>query len=180
MVTPVHVYTSGDEGELFLNGRWLGRRTRGTGDYRLRWDDVVYEAGTLKVQTYRKGEPWAADEVRTTGAAAQIGMTADRTSITADGRDRVFITAAIQDGAGLTVPRAANRVTFTIDGPGHIVATDNGDPTSMVAFTSPSREAFNGLALAIVGATRGASGTIRVTATGERLRSATISIAVGR
>ena len=44
-VTPVHVYTSGDEAELFLNGRSLGRKRKGAAEYRLRWDDVVYVLG---------------------------------------------------------------------------------------------------------------------------------------
>src|SRR5207247_2379939 len=46
-VTPVHVYTSGDEAELFLNGKSLGRKTRGAYEYRLRWDEVVYQPGEL-------------------------------------------------------------------------------------------------------------------------------------
>ena len=43
-VTPVHVYTSGDEAELFLNGKSLGRKKKGPFEYRLRWDDVKYAA----------------------------------------------------------------------------------------------------------------------------------------
>ena len=58
-VTPVHVFTSGDEGELFLNGRSLGRRRKGPSDYRLRWDDVVYEPGSLEVIVYKNGARWA-------------------------------------------------------------------------------------------------------------------------
>ena len=42
-VTPVHVYTSGDEAELFLNGQSLGRKKKGEYEYRLRWDDVKYQ-----------------------------------------------------------------------------------------------------------------------------------------
>ena len=34
-ITPVHVYTSGDEAELFLNGKSLGRKKRGQFEYRL-------------------------------------------------------------------------------------------------------------------------------------------------
>jgi len=179
-VTPVHVYTSGDEGELFLNGRSLGRKKRSAGEYRLRWDDVIYEPGTLKVVTYKDGQPWATDEMKTTAAAARVGLTADRTEIRADGADLVFITAAIQDGSGLTVPRSHNRVTFTVSGPGRIVATDNGDPTSFESFVSPSREAFNGLALAIVRATPGETGTIRVAATADGIRAGAVSVRVVR
>src|SRR4029077_11424849 len=52
-VTPVHVYTSGDEAELFLNGKSLGRKKKGQYEYRLRWDSVVYEPGELNVIAYK-------------------------------------------------------------------------------------------------------------------------------
>ena len=60
-VTPVHVFTSGDEAELFLNGKSLGRKKKQDFDYRLRWDDVVYEPGELKVVAYKGGKSWATD-----------------------------------------------------------------------------------------------------------------------
>jgi len=177
-ITPVHVYTSGDEGELFLNGRSLGRKKRGAGEYRLRWDDVVYEPGTLKVVTYKNGQPWATDEMRTAGPAARVTLTADRATIRGDGTDLVFVTATIQDAAGVTAPRAHNRLTFAVTGPARIAATDNGDPTNMEAFTSSSREAFNGLALVIVRGNRGASGIVRVTATGDGLAAGSVDFRV--
>ncbi len=71
-MTPVHVYTSGDEAELFLNGRSLGRKKRGPFDYRLRWNDVVYEPGELKVVAYRNGAKWATDTMKTTGPPAAL------------------------------------------------------------------------------------------------------------
>ena len=58
-VTPVHLYTSGDEAELFLNGKSLGRKKRAPGEYRLRWDDVVYQPGTLHAVAYKDGRRWA-------------------------------------------------------------------------------------------------------------------------
>ena len=66
-VTPVHVYTSGDEAELFLDGKSLGRKKKGPFEYRLRWDDVVYQPGELSVVAYRDGKEWARDRVKTTG-----------------------------------------------------------------------------------------------------------------
>jgi beta-galactosidase len=55
-VTPVHVYTSGDSAELFLNGKSLGLKTKGPYEYRLHWDDVVYQPGELKVVAYKNGK----------------------------------------------------------------------------------------------------------------------------
>lgn len=178
-VTPVHVFTSGDEGELFLNGRSLGRRTKEQHAYRLRWGDVVYEPGTLEVVTYKKGERWATGVVRTAGAPAALEARPDRDAIRADGRDFSFITVRVVDRDGLLAPRADNLIRFTIAGPGEIVATDNGDPTSFVPFQSPERAAFNGLALVIVRAKPGEEGRITVTASSPGLREAVTAITSG-
>ena len=175
-VTPVHVFTSGDEAELFLNGHSLGRKKKGAYEYRLRWDEIVYEPGVVEVVAYKEGREWARDTVRTAGEAAAIALQPDRATIRADGYDLTFITARITDAAGVTAPRATHRLHFTVEGPGEIVATDNGDPTNLEAFPSTAREAFSGLCLVIVRAKPGQPGPIRVTAVGEGLSAATTLI----
>jgi len=87
-------------------------------------------------------------EVHTSGAPAVLELEADRAAIEADGRDLSFVTVRVLDRNGVPVPRANNLIRFTVEGPGEIVATDNGDPTSFVPFPSHEREAFNGLVLA--------------------------------
>ncbi|AHG92057.1 glycoside hydrolase family 2 sugar binding protein [Gemmatirosa kalamazoonensis] len=176
LVTPVHVFTSGDAAELFLNGKSLGRKTKGPYEYRLRWDDVVYEPGTLEVVAYKNGRRWATDRVTTAGAAARLTATPDRPTIRGDGRDLAFVTVRVTDAAGVTAPRASDAIRFTVDGPGEIVATDNGDPTSFEPFPSHTRRAFNGLALVIVRATPGRTGRITVTATADGLRAGAATI----
>ena len=178
-VTPVHVFTSGDEAELFLNGRSLGRRKKGAFEYRLRWDSVTYAPGTLEVVAYREGRRWATDRVRTAGAAARLEATPDRATIRADGRDLAFVTVRVTDAAGVTAPRADHALRFTIDGPGEIVATDNGDPTSFEPFQAPARRAFNGLALVIVRAKPGRRGPITLRAGGDGLRTGSTVITAG-
>jgi beta-galactosidase len=169
-VTPVHVFTSGDEAELFLNGESLGRKKKRDLEYRLRWDDVVYEPGRLEVVAYRNGEKWASASVQTAGDAAKLELQPDRNAIRADGRDLSFVAVKVVDEAGRFVPRAGNEISFTVDGPGEIVATDNGDPTSFIPFPSASRPAFNGRALVIVRAKPNEPGRIVVTATAEGLQ----------
>lgn len=163
-VTPVHVYTSGDEAELFLDGVSLGRKKRGPFEYRLRWNDVVYQPGELKVVAYKDGRPWAEDTVRTAGEAAGLKLEVDRSLLRADGLDLGFVTASVADERGDLVPRAKPVVTFTVEGPADLVATDNGDATSHVTFSSATRPAFNGLVLAIVRPRAGEAGVIRVRA----------------
>ncbi|HKC64093.1 MAG TPA: beta-galactosidase GalB [Pyrinomonadaceae bacterium] len=175
-VTPVHVYTSGDEAELFLNGRSLGRKKKGQFEYRLRWDDVVYEPGELRVVAYKNGKRWAEDVVKTTGAQSRLTLKADRSTINADGQDLSFITVTVADKEGLLVPRSRNRVRFEISGPGEIVAVDNGDPTSLESFQSKERAAFNGLVLVIVRAKAGQPGNIRLKAQADGLSGAEILI----
>ena len=156
-VTPVHVFTSGDEGELFLNNKSLGRKKKGQYEYRLRWDSVIYEPGTLRVVTYKNGKLWAADTVRSADAAARLELKADRNDIKADGKDLSFITLRVTDARGNLTPEwdnnSDNMVTFSITGPGEIVATDNGDAADLVSFASHNRKPFKGLALVIVRAT---------------------------
>jgi beta-galactosidase len=171
-VTPVHVFTSGDEAELFLDGKSLGRKTKGEYEYRLRWDDVIYRPGELKVVAYKAGKEWATDVMRTAGPPAKLLAKADRSRIVADGQDLSFVTVTIVDRDGIPTPQAKNRVRFSIDGPGEIVATDNGDPTSFESFHSRERNAFGGLCLVIVRAKPDQTGTITLKAESEGLEGA--------
>ena len=175
-VTPVHVFTSGDEAELFLNGKSLGRKKKGVYEYRLRWDDVVYQPGTLKVVAYKNGKVWATDEVKTAGEPAKLKLEPDRNTISADGKDLSFVTVTVTDKNGLTSPRADNQIHFDIEGPGEIVATDNGDPTSFEPFQSHDRKAFNGLCLVIVCGKAGQTGKIKIVARADGLSVGTTTI----
>jgi beta-galactosidase len=174
--TPVHVFTSGDEAELFVNGKSQGRKKRAEFEYRLRWDLVTYEPGEVKVVAYKQGKQWAVSSVRTVGGAAKLDLSPDRGRIAADGADLSFVTLRVTDKDGNTVPMAKNQVKFSIEGPGEIVATDNGDPTSFVPFPSTERPAFNGLCLAIVRAKPGQKGTITVRAESPALQGANVTL----
>jgi beta-galactosidase len=178
LVTPVHVYTSGDEAELFLNGKSLGRKKKAQFEYRLRWDDVVYEPGELRVVAYKNGKQWATESAKTAGVASKLLLTPDRSTIANDGSDLSFVTLTVADANGQMVPRSMNPIDFEVSGPGEIVATDNGDPTDMNAFPSKDRKAFNGLALVIVRAKRGQQGEILVIAKSKDLQETKTSILV--
>jgi len=178
-VTPVHVYTSGDEAELFLNGRSMGRKAKVAGqDFRLVWNQIIYQPGELKVVVYKNGKEWATDIVKTTGKASRLNITPDRNQIVSDGIDLAFITIKVQDKDGLTVPRSHPLIKFEIEGPGEIVATDNGDATSFVPFQSHEREAYNGMALVIVKAKKGSSGIFKVKAVAGELQPDEIVIRI--
>lgn len=181
-VTPVYVFTSGDEGELFLNGKSLGRQRKQPGvwdrAYRLRWDDVRYEPGTLEVVVYRNGREWARDTVKTTGVPARLAAHAETETVVSDGADVCYVNVCVQDAGGLVVPNAKTRVRFSVKGPGVIAATDNGDETDFDDFRSPERMSFNGWAQAIVRPRPGASGEIVVRVLSDGLAPAESRISV--
>ncbi len=181
-VTPVYVFTSGDEGELFLNGRSLGRQRKqpGTWDraYRLRWDDVRYEPGVLEAVVYKSDREWARDTAKTTGAPARLVAASETKSLVSDGRDICYVNVSVHDSDGLLVPNAKVPVAFSVEGPGEIVATDNGDETDFADFHCPGRKTFNGWVQAIVRARPGAKGTIMVRASSCGLEPAVAAVEV--
>ncbi len=173
-ITPVHVYTSGDEAELFLNNQSLGRKKKEPYQYRLVWGNVKYTPGELKAVAYRKGAQWASASVRTAGQPAGLALSADRQEIRAGGGDLAFVSVAIVDRNGLMVPAAANLVKFTVSGPGAFVAAGNGDPTDHTSFQSNRYKAFHGRCLAIVRAT--GTGEITLTAESDSLKGARVVV----
>lgn len=175
-ITPVHVFTSGEEAELFLNNKSLGKKKKSQYEYRLRWDSVIYEPGTLRVVTYKNGKTWAADTVKTAGAAAKLQLKADRNVINPNGEDLSFITLRVTDAIGNLAPEADNNITFSITGPGEIVATDNGDAADLVSFASHERKAFKGMGLVIVRSKKGMAGAITVTVVANGLTPASTMI----
>ncbi|MEI6050844.1 MAG: beta-galactosidase GalB [Bacteroidota bacterium] len=179
-VTPVHVYTSGDEAELFLNGKSLGKKKKGQYEYRLKWDDVVYQPGELKVIAYKNGVKWAEDVMRTTEKASILSMSADRPSVRPDGIDLIYITVRIEDKNKLLVHGSSNLVDFSIEGPGRIIATDNGDATGYESFQAKSKKGYNGLCLVIVAAEKGASGSFTVKAKSKGLKEAAVEVNMGK
>ena len=127
---------------------------------RAEWS-VAWASGTLRADCKVGGSVVATDQMRTAGAAARVALSADRTTINADGKDLVFITGDIQDANGAIVPNAENSVTFSVSGPGQLLGVDNGNPIDTSSYKGTSRKAFSGKVLAIVRST-GTSGNIVV------------------
>ena len=174
--TPIHVYTSGDEAELFLNGQSLGRKKKGQREYRLRWDDVKYAPGELKAVAYKNGKPWAEAVRRTVGPAAALKLEVDRSEIRADGSDLSFVTVKVVDARGDVVPDASQLVKFAVSGPGEIAGVDNGDAASLLPLQASEMKAFSGQCLAILRSGAGQGGQIELTATAEGLPAVTTKI----
>ena len=177
-VTPVYVYTSYPEAELFVNGKSQGRKTFDKSSrldrYRLRWRDVVYEPGELKVVAYGKdGKAAATKVVRTAGAPHRLVLTPDRTRLEG-ARDLAFVTVDIVDRDGNLCPHAANRVNFRVSGAGRFHSACNGDATDLDTLSQPTMKAFNGRLVAVIAADAVQAGEIVLTAAAEGVGNATV------
>jgi beta-galactosidase len=171
---PVWAYTNCDSVELFLNGASLGTRAfQPDGPLHLEWL-VPFEPGTLRAEARRGGAVAAAAQVQTAGPPARLSLAADREAILADGEDLAFVAVQVLDARGVPVPDASDPVTFSIAGPGRIVAVDNGNAPSTESFRGSVREAFSGKCLAIVQAT--GPGPIQLTAEASGLLAGTAAI----
>lgn len=176
-ITPVHVYTSGTEAELFVNGKSQGRKVKKSGeDFRLVWDSVKYEPGAVKAVSYKNGKKWSEATIRTTGKATNLALSANCKEIQADGSELIFVTVAVQDKNKQTVPRSNPLIKFTVEGAGEIVSTDNGNAIDFTSFLSHERNAYNGLALVIVKAKKNEKGNIVIKAESQGLKAGVVEV----
>jgi beta-galactosidase len=153
---PVFVYTNGNEAELFLNGKSLGRRKKIPDSenvferYRLMWPDVKYEPGELKAVAYKKGEVIGEAVVRTASEPYKLKLTPERESVKAGGEELAYILVEALDKEGNLCPLAGNPVTFSVEGNAKIEAVGNGDQHSLEPFQADSRKLFYGKAMLIL------------------------------
>ena len=172
----VWAYTNGDEVELFLNGASQGVRRKQGSVSHVMWR-LAYRPGVLRAVARKNGKLMLTQEVRTTGPAARVVLTPDRSTIRADGSDLSFVTVTVADANGLSVPNAEPLVRVHIDGDATIAGVDNGDETDHEHFQRDSVRLFAGKALVIVRSGRKA-GRVSLTATSGGLQVARVSIMV--
>lgn len=156
--------------------------------YRMRWMDVKYEPGEIKVVAYDQNGNHAAEQIiKTAGKPHHIVLHADRTSINAtptktgqgpqDSPDLSFVTVEIVDKDGNLCPDADNQLTFSVKGAAKFNSACNGDATSIEVFTEPTMKAFHGKLITVIEAGT-QTGEALLTVKGTGLKPANISISV--
>jgi beta-galactosidase len=144
--------------------------------YRLRWNDVAYEPGELKVVAYKDGTSIGEAVMRTAGAPAAIRLTPDRKELAATGEDLCYILVEAYDSKGTLCPLADNLVRFKVDGPAEIVGVGNGNPMSLEPFQADYRKLFYGKAMLILRTKEGQRGTVHVIAESDGLTSSKATV----
>ena len=208
-VTPVYCYTDYPEAELFVNGKSQGRirkqadaatvsgqtaykQANRLDRYRLRWNDVKYEKGTLKVVVYdEQGRVAGTETVKTAGKPAKLKLDAwtqraagstvspaGPATLQADGEDLAFVTVSLTDAQGTLIPSATDQLRFEVSGAGTFRGVCNGDAPSLEPFTEPTMKLFSGQLVVVVQAAK-QKGKLRLRVSdAERKLSKTIDIPV--
>ena len=148
-VTPVYCYTDGVEAELFVNGKSQGRIRKNKAErldrYRLRWNNVRYEPGEIRVVAYdEQGNKIGEDVRQTAGKAVALVAKTELDRYQADGEDLIFVRVHAIDKKGVFVPTCQNELTFNVTGEARFEAVCNGDATSLESFKQPKMKLFNG------------------------------------
>ena len=186
-VTPVYCYTDYNEAELFVNGKSQGRIKKNRAErldrYRLRWNNVKYEPGELRVVVYdADGKAAGEQTVKTAGKPARLQLGAwtqhDQPLLSADGDDLAFITVSLTDEEGILIPDANDQLTFEVSGAGSFRAVCNGDATSLESFTQPTMRLFSGQLVVVVQAARQRGDLVLTVSDAQRKLTGTITIPV--
>jgi beta-galactosidase len=171
----VEVYSNAPTAELFLNGKSLGKLPRNADDSPRVWD-VTFAPGTIKAVGYdAAGKVLGEDTQQTAGAPAVVRLTSETKALAPGFENIGFVRAEVVDAKGVVVPSAAVPLTIKIGGSGSLAAADNGSPQNHTAFTSPTRDTWQGNALIMVRADKPA-GAITVSASAPGLKAGTATI----
>ncbi len=117
-VKPVYVASTGEEVELFLNGKSLGKGERKY-DFLFTFEKVAFLPGNLEAVSYDgKGKELSRYVLSTTGDPAQLKLTLIQSpeGFHSDGADMVLVQVEVTDKEGRRCPLDNRVVRFTLEG----------------------------------------------------------------
>ena len=145
----VEIYTKASYVALYCNNTLIGKEnvSRETG-YKAVFI-VDYEPGTLDAVTDES------DAILSTAdEPVRLRLTADRTTITADGQDLAFVTIEVVDSEGRVCPDAAIPCEISVSGRGKLLASASADLKDIEPYTSPRVTTWKGRAMFVVRSSR--------------------------
>ncbi|MBQ7443526.1 MAG: DUF4982 domain-containing protein [Bacteroidaceae bacterium] len=160
---------------LFLNDQLVGEKA--VSECRAVFT-LPYQPGTLRAEGIADGQTAANVSLQTAGEAATIRLTADRTTLNADGQDLAFVTVEIVDSKGVTHPLADHLLKATVKGPARLLAFGNADIKDCDPLCDDTHRVWKGRALIVLRSTP-KRGNIVLTVTADGLPAARLKLAVG-
>lgn len=146
-LVPVWAYTSGDTVELFLNGKSLGKKEKGT-----KWNEmqcewmVPWKQGEILAVAYSDGKEIARSRQVTVNSPKALELGIDNACLTGSPEDIHIINISEVGNDGNLYPYGENRVYWKIKGNGEIFSAENGNPVDVETnWKADSKKAFFGL-----------------------------------
>lgn len=166
----VEVYAPGDEVELLVNDRSVGRKPAGSAaGYRTLFESV-YEPGTVTAVAYENGAEIGRMSLKTAGDAALV---LDRENCM--DKQLIYVDAVLQDKDGLPVTDSDMTLTAEVTGDAVLIGFGSGNPKPIHNYTENVSETFNGRALLILKKLKD-SGSIHIKVDAENGKTAEISV----
>ena len=181
----VEVYSRYPRVRLTLNGQVVGEKPT---DQCMATFTLPYQPGILRAEALPDGQPAESQTpqadaaqpaqsvtLQTAGKAETIRLTADRTTLKADGQDLAFITVELLDARGIPHPTAAPELSATVSGPATLAAFGNADIKDCSPLSDARHRAWQGRALLVV-RSMAKTCTVTITVRGDQLKPATVKL----
>lgn len=169
----VEVYTNCESAELFLNEKSLGiKKLADNDDHIIKWI-VPYSEGKLTVKGL--GEKEVSYTIKTASTPKKLLLKTNKTALNANAYDVAHIEVQLVDEQNLPVKHINQKVTFEIEGPAKLLATDNGNNVQRKRFDTNTCITENGRVLLLIQSTK-EKGTIKIKASSKNCTTNLITI----
>ena len=172
----VEVYSPGDEVELVLNGRSIGRAPAGKAEKYRAVFHITYEPGVLEAVSWRDDKEISRQSLETAGRPAKLAILPETTEVRPDGL--VYAVVEVQDEEGRRVPGVELPLASVVEGEAKLLAFASGQPKTTDNYTTGRFASFDGRALAILRAGEG-EGTAVLQVSGPGLTPAEYQFVIG-
>ncbi|MCD8190394.1 MAG: DUF4982 domain-containing protein [Clostridiales bacterium] len=167
----VEVYAPGDEVELLVNGKSLGKQPSGAAaGYRTLFE-TVYEAGTVTAVLYENGQEVARTELTTAGEPAKLAFSQEETE-----GELIFLRGSLVDSSGALVTGADCKLTAEVSGDAALAGFGSGNPKPDYNYLDGVADTWNG-ETALILRKIAETGSVHVKVTAENGLTAELNIA---
>jgi len=171
----VEVYSRYPRVRLYLDNQLVGEKDV-PADRRATFT-LPYAAGTLRAEGLADGHVEESTMLQTAADARTIRLTADRTTLAADGQDLSFITVELVDAKGVVHPLADNLLTASVKGPATLAAFGNADIKDTDSYADAQHHAWKGRALIVLRSTQ-KKGTVTLSVGAPGLRTGHVTLRI--
>lgn len=161
----VEVYAQGDEVELLLNGKSLGKKAAGKEAGFRTLFETTYEPGILTAISYENEQEIGRSELATAGCERTLWVEKEEyVGLKNAKQELVYVQVEMRDQNGVLVADDNQKITLSVDGEVEVLGFGSGNPKTNYNFNEGVTELFGGRAQIIV---KKPEGEVTLTVTAE-------------